>query len=158
MRMKSIIAAAAMILAAGCATQPTGPATAYEGARVIVGDGRVIDNATLVVRGEKLVEVGRDVRVPDGTARVSLAGKTVMPMIIDTHVHLSADREALIRDLRQRAYYGVSAVASLGTDGYGNLDVRHQNIPGAARFLSAGRGITMAEPGRTSSTSRTRKD
>ena len=147
--MKSIIAAAAMILAAGCATQPTGPATAYEGARVIVGDGRVIDNATLVVRGEKLVEVGRDVRVPDGTARVSLAGKTVMPMIIDTHVHLSADREALIRDLRQRAYYGVSAVASLGTDGYGNLDVRHQNIPGAARFLSAGRGITMAEPGRT---------
>jgi predicted amidohydrolase YtcJ len=36
-----------------------------------------------------------------GTAygkRVSLAGKTVMPMIVDTHVHLSETRDALIRD------------------------------------------------------------
>ena len=148
--MKWIVAAAvAVTLSAGCATRPAGPATAYEGARVIVGDGRVIENATLVVQGEKLTDVGREVRVPAGATRVNLAGKTVMPMLIDTHVHLSADREALIRDLRQRAYYGVSAVASLGTDGYGNLDLRHQKIPGAARFLSAGRGITMQEPGRT---------
>jgi imidazolonepropionase-like amidohydrolase len=48
-----------------------------------------------------------------------------------------------------RAYYGVSAVLSLGTDAYEMLDVRGQAIPGAARFLSAGRGITMPEPGRT---------
>jgi imidazolonepropionase-like amidohydrolase len=109
----------------------------------------VIDNATLVVQGDKLTQVGRDVRVPAGATRVSLAGKTVMPMIVDTHVHLSADREGLVRDLKQRAYYGVSSVASLGTDGYGNLDVRGLKIPGAARFLSAGRGITMQEPGRT---------
>jgi imidazolonepropionase-like amidohydrolase len=43
----------------------------------------------------------------------------------------------------------VSAVLSLGTDNYELLDVRGQTIPGAARFLSAGRGITMPEPGRT---------
>jgi imidazolonepropionase-like amidohydrolase len=48
-----------------------------------------------------------------------------------------------------RAYYGVSAALSLGTDNYEVLDVRSQTIPGAARFLSAGRGITMPEPGRT---------
>ena len=48
-----------------------------------------------------------------------------------------------------RAYYGVSAVLSLGTDGYELLDMRGQTIPGAARFVSAGRGITMPEPGRT---------
>jgi len=30
------------------------PVTAYEGARLIVGDGRVIDNATLVVDGAKI--------------------------------------------------------------------------------------------------------
>jgi imidazolonepropionase-like amidohydrolase len=79
--------------------------TAYEGARLIVGDGRVIDNATLVVEGTKIAQVGgaADVRVPAGATRVSLAAKTVMPMIIDTHVHLSETREALIRDLRQRA-------------------------------------------------------
>ena len=58
-----------LALLAGCATAPDQPATAYEGARVIVGDGRVIENATLLVRGEKLVEVGRDVRVPEGATR-----------------------------------------------------------------------------------------
>ena len=125
--------------------------TAYEGARVIVGDGRVIDNGTLVVDGGKVVQAGpaADLRVPAGATRVSLAGKTVMPMVIDTHVHLSATRDALIRDLKLRAYYGVSAALSMGTDRYEMLDLRSQAIPGAARFLSAGRGITMPEPGRT---------
>jgi len=111
----------------GCATAPTGqPATAYEGARLIVGDGRVIENATLVVEGTRIAQAGAaaSVRVPAGATRVNLAGKTVMPMMIDTHVHL-------------------------GTDGYEPLDVRGQAIPGAARFYSAGRGITMQEPGRT---------
>ena len=135
---------------AGCATPPsTQPVTAYEGARLIVGDGSVIENATLLVGGEKIVQAGRDVRVPEGATRVNLAGKTVMPMIVDTHVHLSATRETLIRDLKQRAYYGVSAAQSLGTDGYDLLDMRSETIPGAARFRSAGRGITMQEPGRT---------
>jgi len=125
--------------------------TAFEGARLIVGDGSVIENATLVVDGAKIAQAGgaNDVRVPAGATRVSLAGKTVMPMIIDTHVHLSQTRDALIRDLRVRAYYGVSAVLSMGTDPYELLDIRGQAIPGAARYLSAGRGITMPEPGRT---------
>jgi imidazolonepropionase-like amidohydrolase len=125
--------------------------TAYEGARLIVGDGRVIENATLVVEGAKIAQAGgaADVRVPAGATRVSLAGKTVMPMIIDTHVHLSETREALIRDLRQRAYYGVSAALSMGTDGYGLLHMRDEVIRGAARFRSAGRGITTPEPGRS---------
>jgi len=124
--------------------------TAFEGARLIVGDGSVIDNATVVVEGAKVTQVGRtaDVRVPTGATRVNLAGKTVMPMIIDTHVHLSPTRDALIRDLKLRAYYGVSTAMSLGTDKYEVLELRGQTIPGAARFLSAGRGITMQEPGR----------
>src|SRR5215831_17939228 len=128
------------------------PVTAFEGARMIVGDGSApIETATLVVEGARIVQAGpaANVRVPEGATRVSLAGKTVMPMLIDTHVHLSTERDALIRDLKQRAYYGVSAALSLGTDGYGLLDVRNESIPGAARFYSAGRGITMPEPGRT---------
>jgi imidazolonepropionase-like amidohydrolase len=39
-------------------------------------------------------------------------------------------------------------VLSLGTDNYELLDMRGQTIPEAARFFSAGRGITMPEPGR----------
>src|SRR5206468_3934601 len=90
--------------------------TAYEGARLIVGDGRVVENVTLVVDGARIVQVGSasDVRVPAGATRVNLAGKTVMPMIVDTHVHLNTTRDALIRDLKQRAYFGVSGALSLG--------------------------------------------
>ena len=81
----------------GCAV-PTSErsVTVYEGARLIVGDGRVIEKATLIVDGAKIAEAGAaaDVRVPAGAARVNLAGKTVMPMIIDTHVHLSDPRGA----------------------------------------------------------------
>ena len=85
--------------------------------------------------------------VPAGATRVNLAGKTVMPMIIDTHVHLSPTRDALMRDLKRRAYFGVSAALSLGTDNYELLDMRGQTIPGAARFFSAGRGHHHARAG-----------
>jgi imidazolonepropionase-like amidohydrolase len=136
----------------GCAIPASAQSvTAFEGARLIVGDGRVIEHATLVVEGARIAQAGQtaDVHIPAGATRVDLAGKTVMPMLIDTHIHLSPTRDALIRDLRLRAYYGVSAALSLGTDNYEVLAMRSQTIPGAARFLSAGRGITMPEPGRT---------
>jgi imidazolonepropionase-like amidohydrolase len=138
-----------LALLAGCATPPSGgPVTAYDGARLIIGDGRVIENGTLLVQGSTITAVGR-VSVPSGATRINAAGKTIMPMIADTHVHVSPTREAIIRDLRMRAYYGVSAAMSLGTDSYEVLTMRAEEIPGAARFRSAGRGITMQEPGRT---------
>jgi imidazolonepropionase-like amidohydrolase len=126
---------------------------AFEGARLIVGDGRTpIENAVIVVSDGRITQVGRaaDVRVPAGAARVSLTGKTVMPAIIDTHTHLSTTREALMDDLRRRAYWGVGAAMSLGTDaGDVALQVRAQSIPGAALLRTAGRGITAPEPGRS---------
>jgi len=149
--MHRIAAFAAVVLLAGSAIPALAQVTAYEGARLIVGDGRVIENATLVVDGARLAQAGAaaGVRVPSGAKRVDLRGRTVMPMIVDTHVHLSTTREGLERDLRARAYWGVSAALSLGLDGFALLDVRKQVLPGAARFFSAGRGITMPEPGRT---------
>jgi hypothetical protein len=146
----TILLPLAVLSLAGCASAPSGPLTAYEGARLIVGDGSVVDNATLLVEDNKIIRAGAtsEVRVPSGTTRVSLRDKTVMPMIIDTHVHLGSTREALLRDLRMRAYYGVSTALSLGTDSYEVLDLRGHAMPGTARFRSAGRGITMPEPGR----------
>jgi predicted amidohydrolase len=131
--MNRLLVSLLVCLLAACASGPSrGPFTAYEGARLIVGDGRAIENGTLLVQGSRIAEAGA-VRVPAGATRVNLAGKTVMPMIVDTHVHLGTTREALIRDLRQRAYYGVSAALSLGTDGYELLDMRAEEIHGAAR-------------------------
>ena len=124
----------------------------FEGARVLVGDGGVIENATLIVDDDRLVAVGRsdEVAVPAGTARVDLSGRTVMPAIIDTHVHLRETRDELVEDLQRKAYYGVGAVLSLGR---GSSDmafqVRDEVIPNAARYRTVGRGITAPEPGRT---------
>jgi imidazolonepropionase-like amidohydrolase len=155
-RMKSIAAAAAFVAVGGFAgsghAQAPGGATALEGARVIVGDGRTIENATIVVEGARITQVGpaAEVRVPAGAAHVSLAGKTVMPAIIDTHTHLSQTREALVRDLTRRAYYGVSAALSMGTDETeAELKMRGETTPGMARVFTAWRGITRPEPGRT---------
>jgi len=126
--------------------------TVFEGGRVIVGDGKVIDNASVVVTGDRLTQVGpaASIKAPAGAARVSLAGKTLMPAIIDTHVHTSTTREALVTDLKQRAHFGVGAAMSLGLDpGDVAFKTRAEVIPGAARFFTAGRGITAPEPGRT---------
>jgi imidazolonepropionase-like amidohydrolase len=135
------------------AQPPAATVTVFEGARVIVGDGRPpIENASFVVDGARIVQIGTaaNVRVPAGAARVNLAGKTVMPAIIDTHTHLSQTREALLTDLRRRAYFGVGAALSLGQDTADvAYDVRSQAMPGMAKFFTAGRGITAPEPGRT---------
>lgn len=148
-RVSAVAAFAASLLAS---TVSYAAVTAFEGARVIVGDGKVIENGTVVVDGAKITAVGAAgaVQVPAGATRVSLTGKTLMPAIINTHVHTSDTRDALIKDLKQYAYYGVSAVLSMGaSDGWNLLAARGETIPGAARFETAGRGITRPEEGRT---------
>jgi imidazolonepropionase-like amidohydrolase len=151
MRIKLL---AALALGATISTTPLAQdaATVFDGARVIVGDGRTIENASIVVSGGRITQVGpaASVKAPAGATRVSVAGKTVMPAIVDTHVHLSATRDAVEQDLRRRAAYGISAAMSLGQDAPELVaQMRTANIPGAARFFTAGRGITAPEPGRT---------
>src|SRR4030095_3183539 len=86
--------------------------------------------------------------------RVNLAGKTVMPSIIDTHNHLSQTREMLINDLKLRPYYGGTAAQRMGQ---GTMpacfplveETGEGKPPAAAGFFTAGRGSTGVEPGRT---------
>jgi imidazolonepropionase-like amidohydrolase len=128
-------------------------ATVFEGARLIAADSRApIEDSAFVVENNRFTEVGRrgQVKVPAGAARVDLTGKTVMPAIVDAHTHLAQTREALVDQLQRLAYYGIAGVLSLGQDA-GDLpfQVRAETIPNAARYFTAGRGITMPEPGRT---------
>ena len=125
--------------------------TAFEGARLIVGDGRVIESATFTVDNGQFVAVGAasEMDVEESAARVDLAGMTVMPAIVDAHTHLSTTREALIEDLERRASQGIAAALSMGMDAEGApLELRGETIAGVARYRSAGRGITSPEPGR----------
>jgi imidazolonepropionase-like amidohydrolase len=134
------------------APQGTG-VTVFEGARLIAGDGAApVENSAFIVANNRFTQVGRrgQVNVPAGAARVDLTGKTVMPAIVDAHTHMPVTRDALVDSLQRKAYYGAGVVMSLGQDtGDVAFQVREETIPGAARLRTAGRGITMPEPGRT---------
>ena len=152
MEMTRVIAACGLVALATIAIGAQSTITVFEGGRVIVGDGKVIDNASVIVDGTRITQVGaaNTVKAPSGATRVSLAGKTLMPALVDAHVHTSTTRDALIKDLKDRAHFGVGAAMSLGLDpGDFAFQVRSENIPGAARFFTAGRGITAPEKGRT---------
>jgi imidazolonepropionase-like amidohydrolase len=156
--LSGVICVAAMMLAAissssaRVSAQGAGTVTVFQGARVIVGTGATIENGAFIVDGNRISWVGAlaDAKIPANARRVDLAGKTVIPTIVDSHVHLSREREPLIADLRRRAYFGVGAAMSLGQDnGDAPFQVRNETIPNAARYRTAGRGITAPEPGRT---------
>ena len=70
--------------------QPPAAATLFEGARVIVGDGRVLERAAFLVQADRFTAVGQQgsIAAPAGAVRVDLAGRTVMPGLIDVHTHL----------------------------------------------------------------------
>ena len=146
---------AALVLAALAAVvlnaQPN--VTIFENGRVIVGDGKVIENASFLVQDARITQVGPAsiIKAPAaGASRVSLAGKTVMPAIVDTHVHTSATAPELENDLRRRAHFGVGAALSMGLDGTDAAFAQRGRIsPGLARIFTAGRGITAPEKGRT---------
>src|SRR4030095_17206203 len=60
--------------------------TVCENGRVIVGDGKLIENATFLVQDARITQVGpaATIKAPAGATRVSLAGKTGMPAIVGT--------------------------------------------------------------------------
>jgi imidazolonepropionase-like amidohydrolase len=139
----------------------------FEGARLIVGDGSApIEDAAFLVEGDSFTWVGqRSAReMPDGATRVDLTGMTVIPALIDGHNHIGLvdvrngtntkanyTRDNLLDQLYRYAYYGVSAALSMGLEADRELAyaLRDENIPGAARFLTVGRGIAatpMAGP------------
>ena len=149
---RTILAAVIAATAVTMSLAQTPATTVFEGARVIVGDGRVIENATLVMQGDRITQVGAaaTVKAPAGATRVNLTGKTVMPAIVDAHVHTSTAQPALTDDLRRRAQFGVGAALSMGLDGTEvPFAQRSQATPGHARLFLAGRGITAPEKGRT---------
>jgi imidazolonepropionase-like amidohydrolase/Tol biopolymer transport system component len=64
----------------------------------IQGTPGVIDNATVLVEGNRITAVGpsSSVQVPAGARRVDVRGKTIMPGIIDVHAHISSESSGLL--------------------------------------------------------------
>ena len=86
----------------------------YDGARLIVGDGSVIDNATFTVNDGRVVSAGPsgEISIPTGAGRVNLAGMTVIPAIVDAHTHMSTTRDALIAARGLQSGYQNNAIQS----------------------------------------------
>ena len=117
-----------VIGATACQQQSVAPvepdaATVLTGLRIIDGNGGApVEQGTIVIRDGRIVAAGvlSDDQIPAGATTVDLAGKTVMPGIIDAHGHVRAVddqipmREDLIKRLRLLADYGVTTVVSLG--------------------------------------------
>lgn len=73
------------------ASKPTG-VTVLTGARIITmadDNGGVIDNGVVVITGNRITAVGRagTVTIPAGARSVDLAGKTIIPGLVDAHAH-----------------------------------------------------------------------
>jgi imidazolonepropionase-like amidohydrolase len=64
--------------------------------RLIDGTGTALDQATVLIRGTTVLAAGpsRDISIPKGSTRVNGRGLTVLPGLIDCHVHLCLGAEA----------------------------------------------------------------
>ncbi|MEP6714976.1 MAG: amidohydrolase family protein [Terriglobia bacterium] len=98
-------------------------------ARIVVGDGTVIESGGILIRDGKIEEVYSS-NIPDPSSlkaeAMEAAGKTILPGLIDMHVHLGQpggvvedyskydSARAAQRELGAYLYCGVTAVRSLG--------------------------------------------
>ena len=60
-----------------------------EAGTVIDGKGNVLHNTRIVIDKGKIVEVGPDASVPEGAVIYDLRNQTVLPGLIDVHVHIT---------------------------------------------------------------------
>ena len=62
---------------------------AFTNARIITMKGdEVIENGTVVVEGNLIKAVGRNVSIPAGAKQIDCSGKTILPGFIDAHAHV----------------------------------------------------------------------
>ena len=82
---------------------------ALVGARIITAAGSanstqpaanngVIENGTIVIEGNRIIAIGpnRSVTIPANARRIDVAGKTIMPGIIDVHAHVGGEDDGIL--------------------------------------------------------------
>jgi imidazolonepropionase-like amidohydrolase len=160
MRLRAgVVAIALSMMAAPERSGAEDRVVAFVGGRIFDGTGKpAIESGTIVVRNGRIDAVGPGPRVPvpKGAVRVDLAGKTVLPGLVNAHGHVGEVRglksgpefdteENLRRQLLSYARYGVTTVFSLGGDsavGFGLRAAQEKAPPGRARLFLAGPVVT----------------
>jgi imidazolonepropionase-like amidohydrolase len=155
----------ALVVASAATAQPRVDLALVDG-RVLTVDGRNTVAQAIAIADGTIVAVGTtaEIRALAGVdARVvELAGRSVMPALISTHVHpgfqkgatyvaANFGRDTVINDLNRALYFGISVVQSQGIE---RGDVMHRiradqaaGTLGGAKLLLAGRGIGAPNAG-----------
>lgn len=134
--------------------------TALRAARLFDGT-TCTDDPLVILAGGRVTEVrhGRDAPVPDDAELVELPGATLLPGLVDTHVHLGFDAgpdavaalagrdedalaAAMTAAAAQQLAAGVTTVRDLGDRDFAALRLRERGGPGLPTIVAAGPPIT----------------
>ncbi|MEN3749368.1 amidohydrolase family protein [Sphingomonas sp. HF-S3] len=124
------------------ADRPTGT-VALTGARVVTmaqADGGILDDATILIRGDRIVAVGprASVPIPAGARTVDVAGKTIIPGFVDAHAHGLQGEDDLVP---QQNWTSIVNLA-MGTTTIHDPSSRAAEIFAAAERQRAGRNLS----------------
>jgi imidazolonepropionase-like amidohydrolase len=84
-----------------------------ENARVIVGDGTVLERGSVVVAGEWIVSVTDEEVEASEARRIDASGKAVLPGLIDAHAHV-AEEPGTEAFGRQHLAFGTTSIRDVG--------------------------------------------
>ncbi|MDP1028422.1 amidohydrolase family protein [Sphingomonas sp. KR1UV-12] len=120
------------------AAKPTAT-VALTGARVVTmasADGGIVDDATILIRGDRIVAVGprAQVAIPAGAIRVDATGKTIIPGLVDAHAHGSQGEDELVPEQNWNAMSNLA----FGTTTIHDPSARSAEIFPAAEMQRAG--------------------
>ncbi|MEH3046408.1 amidohydrolase family protein [Sphingomonas adhaesiva] len=112
---------------------------ALTGARVVTmsrDDGGIIDDATILIRGDRIVAVGprASVAIPAGAITVDAAGKTIIPGLVDAHAHGPQGEDGLV----PQQNWNAMANLAFGTTTVHDPSSRSAEIFPAAEMQRAG--------------------
>jgi imidazolonepropionase-like amidohydrolase len=101
--------------AAQAAPQAPAPAKiAIRAARLIDGKGGPpISSAVVLVEGDRITAVGRNLATPAGTTILDLGGATILPGLIDMHTHITSQPRNYYDDIFRRSPIDVAVTAHL---------------------------------------------
>lgn len=137
---KTLLAATAIISSLTFASAAFADTTVIKAGRFIdVLSGDVLTDQTIIVEDNRITQVGGDVAVPDGAVVIDLSDATVMPGLIDAHVHLvgvdiwgydafsvSWARETItgVLNAKKTLMAGFTTVRNVGAPNYGDMALR----------------------------------
>jgi len=131
-------------------------AVLFDGARLIIGDGSPpIESGAFVVKNGRITAIGRrgSITVAKGEQRVDLAGTTVMPAMINVHVHIGYEgytswgaanytAQNALDHLQREAFYGIGVTQSVGSSPT-DASIEFQRNQDAGKFPPASRFLFM---------------